>query len=268
MNVQLSQAQQSLQGMASGLVHRLPYIGLGLLVFLLFFIIGRALRSVIVSFAEHRHRHYAAALVLGRLTHATAIGLGVLTALVIVIPSFKLGQLVQLLGISSVAIGFAFRDILQNFLAGLLILFNQPFQIGDQIVVAGFEGTVESIETRATFIRTYDGRRVVIPNATLFNDSVTVNTAYKARRLEYDMHLDEVGDITAAKARVLAALNATSSVLKEPPPEVLATDVAGKAVTLRIRWWIRPPTRSDVTASTDEALAAIHTQLAAEAPAE
>jgi len=78
--------------------------------------------------------------------------MGVLTALVIVVPSFSVGQVVQLLGISSVAIGFAFRDILQNFLARILLLLTQPFRIGDQIVAAGFEGRVEDIETRATFI--------------------------------------------------------------------------------------------------------------------
>lgn len=63
----------------------------------------------------------------------------------------------------------------------------QPFRIGDQIVVSGFEGTVEDIQTRATFIRTYDGRRVVVPNAGLFTDTVVVNTAFPQRRLEYDV---------------------------------------------------------------------------------
>jgi small conductance mechanosensitive channel len=79
--------------------------------------------------------------------------LGAFVALSIVIPTFRAGDLVQLLGISGVAIGFAFRDILQNFSAGILILSTELFQLDDQIVFKDFEVTVENIETRATTIR-------------------------------------------------------------------------------------------------------------------
>jgi small conductance mechanosensitive channel len=116
---------------------------------------------------------------------------------------FQAGDLIQLLGISGVAIGFAFRDILQNFLAGILILLTEPFQIDDQIVFKGFEGTVENIETRATTIRTYDGRRIVIPNSELFTNSVTVNTAFDNRRLEYDVGIGYGDDIRANASKLL-----------------------------------------------------------------
>lgn len=261
MNFHLAIAVQSLQGMARGFLNRLPYLGLALIIFLIFYLIARGIRGLIVRLANRRGAHYGAGLVLGRLAQATIVTLGALIALVIVIPSFQIGQVVQLLGISSVAVGFAFRDVLQNFLAGILILLNQPFRLGDQIIVGGFEGTVEDIETRATFIRTYDGRRVVIPNSTLFNDSVTVNTAYGARRLQYDLHIDEVDDIDGMKARILEALHATDSVLANPPPDVLATDVAGKGATFRIRWWVTPPKHADTVASQDKALAAIRRHL-------
>ena len=86
----------------------------------------------------------------------------------IVFPSVKPADLLATLGIGSVAIGFAFKDILQNWLSGLLILWRQPFRPGDQIVSGGHEGTVEHIEARATLIRTYDGQRVVIPNSDIY----------------------------------------------------------------------------------------------------
>lgn len=122
-------------------------------------------------------------MVMGRLAQGVTIQVGLFISLSIVIPSLKASDLVQLLGVSGVAIGFAFRDILQNFLAGILILLTEPFQINDQIVFKDFEGTVENIQTRATTIRTYDGRRIVIPNSELFTNSVTVNTAFEHRRL-------------------------------------------------------------------------------------
>ncbi|MBR7552348.1 mechanosensitive ion channel, partial [Mycobacterium tuberculosis] len=77
----------------------------------------------------------------------------------------------------SVAIGFAFKDIFQNLLSGILLLLSEPFRIGDQIISGNFEGTVEDIQIRATTIRTYDGRKVVIPNSQLYTSPMTVNTA-------------------------------------------------------------------------------------------
>jgi small conductance mechanosensitive channel len=89
-------------------------------------------------------------------------------------PSFQAGDLVKILGVGSVAIGFAFQNILQNFLAGVLLLLQEPFRLGDCITITGFEGKVEDIQTRATIISTSDGHRIVIPNAVLFTNPVVV----------------------------------------------------------------------------------------------
>jgi len=108
--------------------------------------------------------------------------LGFLVAASIVAPSFQAADLIKILGIGGVAIGFAFQNILQNFLAGLLLLWGEPFRVGDEIKIDSYEGTVEDIQTRATIIKTYDERQVVIPNADLFTHSVIVNTAHDLRR--------------------------------------------------------------------------------------
>ncbi len=189
--------------------------------------------------------------------------MGVLVALVIAVPSFQPAQLIQLLGISGVAIGFAFRDILQNFLAGLLILLTEPFRINDQIVVGSFEGTVEEIETRATTIRTYDGRRVVIPNTNLFTQSVTVNTAFSTRRLQYDVGIGYGDDIAQAQSVMLDAIRGVHGIMAEPPPEVLVVGLADYTVTLRVCWWIDPPRRADTMESMSQALHAIKDALTA-----
>ena len=96
-------------------------------------------------------------------------------------PSFTASDLIKTLGIGGVAIGFAFQNILQNFLAGILLLLHEPFRIGDQINVSGLEGIVDTIQTRATIIHTPDGHRVVIPNATLFTNPVIVRSAEPAK---------------------------------------------------------------------------------------
>jgi small-conductance mechanosensitive channel len=178
-----------------------------------------------------------------------------------VVPTFKAGDLVQLLGISGVAIGFAFRDILQNFLAGILILLTEPFQIDDQIVFKDFEGTVENIETRATTIRTYDGRRIVIPNAELFTNSVTVNTAFDHRRLQYDVGIGYGDDIDQAKQLILEAIASVDGVLKSPEPDAIVIALADSTVNIRARWWINPPRRADALDMQDQVLTAIKSTL-------
>lgn len=257
MRINLAPALMSIQGMVTSFLHSLPYIGVALIIYAIFHLIARGIRRLITRLVARRH--YNISLVLGRLVQAGIITVGILVALVVVVPSFSVGQVVQLLGISSVAIGFAFRDILQNFLAGILLIITQPFRIGDQIVVAGFEGRVEDIETRATFLRTYDGRRVVIPNSTLFTGSVTVNTAYRTRRDEHDIHVDGTEDIEGTRMQILDALRQAETVLKDPPPEVLVIDIAPNATTFRARWWFVPP--DDATVSRDKVLSAIQHRL-------
>ncbi|HAG83480.1 MAG TPA: mechanosensitive ion channel protein MscS [Cyanobacteria bacterium UBA12227] len=264
------QAQESvttawgkIQAMIDGLVLMLPNIVLAIIVFALFFLAARSIRSAVRHLTRRHRQARNLGLVLGRLAQGITILVGLFVALSIVIPSFKAGDLVQLLGISGVAIGFAFRDILQNFLAGILILLTEPFQIDDQIVFKNFEGTVESIQTRATTIRTYDGRRIVIPNAELFTNSVMVNTAFDNRRLEYDVGIGYGDDIDQAKELILEAIASVNGVLKEPSPDVLLMELAGSTVNLRARWWINPPRRADALDTQDQVLTAIKKKLTA-----
>ena len=263
MNLDFSEALHSVHAMATGFLQRLPYLVVAAAVYALFYLAAKNVRRLVSRLSDRRRKHRNVGLVLGRLAEGALLLLGVLVALVIALPSFKPAQLIQLLGISSVAIGFAFRDILQNFLAGILILLTEPFRLGDQIIVGGFEGTVEAIETRATSLRTYDGRRVVIPNATLFTDSVTVNTAFEKRRLEYDVGIGYGDELEKARALILETLGELEGVLKDPPPEALVVDLAASSVTVRARWWIAPPRRAEALASTDRVLTALKGKLTA-----
>jgi small-conductance mechanosensitive channel len=261
MNAEISTAWNKVQSMINGFLALLPNMVLASIVFLLFLIIASIIKALVKRLTRHRRYARNLGLVLGRLAQGAIILIGLFVALSIVIPTFKAGDLVQLLGISGVAIGFAFRDILQNFLAGILILLTEPFQIDDQIVFKGFEGTVENIETRATTIRTYDGRRIVIPNSELFTNSVTVNTAFDNRRLEYDVGIGYGDDIDLAKQLMLDAVHSVDEILKDPAPDVLAMELAESTVNIRVRWWIKPPRRADDLSSRDKVISAIKNKL-------
>lgn len=257
----VSTAWAKIQGMIDGFIIMLPNLVLAAIVFATFFFGARWFKFLVKRLTRRYRNAWNLGLVLGRLAQGIIILIGLFVALSIVIPTFKAGDLVQLLGISGVAIGFAFRDILQNFLAGILILLTEPFQINDQIAFKGFEGTVEDIQTRATTIKTYDGRRIVIPNSELFTNSVTVNTAFDNRRLEYDIGIGYGDDVEEAKRLMLEAISSVDEVLKDPAPDVLVMELAESSVNIRVRWWIDPPRRLDELYSRDKVLSAIKQKL-------
>ena len=252
-----------MQAMLSSFIILLPNMVLALIVFAIFFFVARAIKKVVRNLTRDRRQARNLGMVLGRLAQGVTILVGLFIALSIVIPSLKASDLVQLLGISGVAIGFAFRDILQNFLAGILILLTEPFQIDDQIVFKDFEGTVENIQTRATIIKTYDGRRIVIPNSELFTNSVTVNTAFEHRRLQYDCGIGYGDDIDQARRLILEAVNETDGVLKAPAADAIVVELAGSSVNIRARWWVEPPRRADVLDLQDRVLTNIKNKLTA-----
>lgn len=263
MNAEWSAIWERFQGMINGFIALLPNLGLALIVFILFLWLAGTIKGLVKRLTRNRRQARNLGMVLGRLAQGTTILIGLFVALSIVVPSFKAGDLVQLLGISGVAIGFAFRDILQNFLAGILILLTEPFQIDDQIVFKDFEGTVENIQTRATTIRTYDGRRIVIPNSELFTNSVTVNTAFENRRLKYDVGIGYGDDIDRAKQLILEAMHEIKDVLREPAPDAIVVALADSTVNIRARWWIHPPRRADSLDLQDRVLTAIKNKLTA-----
>jgi small conductance mechanosensitive channel len=263
MNTQLSILFDKMQAMLDGLIALLPNLVLSLVVFAIFLYAGKTIKQVVKNLTRNRREARSLGMVLGRLAQGMIILIGLFIALSIVIPSFKASDLIQLLGISSVAIGFAFRDILQNFLAGILILLTEPFQIDDQIVFKNFEGTVENIQTRATTIRTYDGRRIVIPNSELFINAVTVNTAFEHRRLQYDVGIGYSDDIDSTKELIVAAMRETTGVLTTPAPDAIVVELAGSSVNIRARWWVEPPRQADTLDLKDRVLTNIKNKLIA-----
>jgi len=156
------------------IISQLPSIILAALILVLFLIAASFASSRARKIALRRLSHQGAALLLARLVHTSIALLGFLIAISVIAPSFQVSDLIKVLGIGTVAIGFAFQNILQNFLAGILLLLQEPFRLGDFISVTGIEGHVSDIQARATIVTTQEGREVIIPNAVIFTNPVTV----------------------------------------------------------------------------------------------
>ena len=237
----------------------LPNIVIGLIVLAVFYFGSWGVERAVTRVFRSR-RQIDLGDLLGGFARWGTVGLGLLVAATIIFPSVKPGDALATLGFGSVAIGFAFKDILQNWFAGLLILIRQPFRRGDQIVVDGYEGTVEHIQARATSIKTYDGRRVVIPNSDVYTKIVTVNTAFPVMRGSYDVGIGYGDDIEAARSAILDALDGLKGIERSPAPEVIPWDLAGSSVQLRVRWW-SDSKRTSVVLARGRVIAAIRDSL-------
>jgi len=174
MPIDFSNAWKSGSKIINSAISLLPNIILAVVIFIFFLFVASMARSAVRRFSQRRQRRQSLGLLFGQLTHVTVSVFGFLVAFSVIAPSFHASDLIKMLGIGSVAIGFAFQNILQNFLAGILLLLQEPFRLGDWITITGFEGKVEDIQTRATVISTSDGQRIVIPNAVLFTNPVVV----------------------------------------------------------------------------------------------
>ncbi len=241
---------QTLNNIINGLLERLPYLVIALIVFVLFWFFGSIVRSVIRATGAKTRLDVTLAELLGRLASVLFIILGVFVAAVVIFPGFNPGDLVAGLGITSVAVGFAFKDILQNFFAGILILWRKPFIVGDQIKFREFDGTVEEINVRSTRIKTYDGERAVIPNGDIYTNAVLVRTAFDRRRASIIVGIGYQDSIEEARTAVMNVLESTKGVLDEPAPSVHVVELAGSSVNLKVLFWTKSQ-KSDVRVASD-----------------
>lgn len=238
------------------LLTHLPYLILGFVVFLFFLIAARIAKSILNTAGRRTRLDRTLADLLGRLTSAFTIILGLFVAAVVIFPTFNPGDLIAGLGITSVVIGFAFKDVLQNFFAGILILWRRPFIVGDEIKVGNYEGTVEEITTRSTRVRTYDGERAVLPNSDVYTSAVLVRTAYSNRRVRLSVGIGYQNSIERARSVIREVLKKTEGVLPQPAPSVFVAELASSSVKLNVFFWTNSR-QASVLSVTDSAMTGI-----------
>lgn len=254
---------ERVENIFSSLLLALPNVIIGIVVFLIFWALSWVVAKLVGLAMLRAGRPRGLQMVLSRLTAWSILSFGLLVALTVIFPTITPASLFGALGVGGVVIGFAFRDIFQNLLAGILILFTRPFRIGDQIVSEKHEGEVVDILVRATLLRTYDNRVVVIPNSELYTKRVVVNTAYETRRLSVEVGIGYDESIADARAAILEAIATLPGIVTDPAPEVLVNLLGDFSVVLEVRFWISPPDRREAVEAQDQVLEAIKRALTA-----
>ena len=141
-------------------------------------------------------------------------------------------------GVIGLIIGFAFKDIAENFISSLLLSIQKPFKIDDIIEINGHLGVVKQVTARATTLVNFDGDHIQIPNATIYKNIIRNVTANPKSRGQFVIGIGYESSIIASQKIAMEVLNNTDSVLADPEPQVLVDVLASSTINLRIYFWI------------------------------
>jgi len=185
---------------------------------------------------------------------------GLLIAATIALPGLTPGEALAGLGIGSIAIGLAFKDIFENFLAGILLMMRKPMRIGDFIECEGVEGKVEDITIRDTFVRRTDGVLVMLPNAFLYKNPVYVLTDLDLRRTTITVGIAYGESISEAQKVLYSAVEKLQSIDRRRPVQIFAKAFGASSIDFEVTWWTasRP---LDIRQSRDEVVEAVKSAL-------
>jgi small conductance mechanosensitive channel len=256
----MSRLGRSALGIFATLADRLPYIVMGIVFLLLTWwvslLTARLVRAALARTSTEGHVD----VLLAKVAQAAVFAVGAIVALGIM--QVQVAALVTTLGLAGVTIGFALKDVLANSMAGVLLLLQRPFSIGDSVAVAGCEGTVRDIRVRDTLIEQGDGRMVFVPNATVFNAPITNASVATRRRVEVLAHVPLTADLAVARKAARDALHAVPGRVSEAPVEALYLRSGITSVTLACRVWV-DTAETPVAKANDSAIAAVHAALRA-----
>jgi len=233
----LGTLQDQLVDMAEGFVRALPNMAIALVIIVITWIVARiAVRGVSRAIGKTDMRPSLQNLI------DTVVKLGIwivglMIALIVVMPGMTPASLIAGLGIGAVAIGFAFQDIFENFLAGVLIMLREKMRIGDVIECEGIIGKVEHITLRETHVRKLSGEVTLVPNSMLFKNPVEILTDEQMRRHEviagvsYDTDLDHAAEV------IRKAVESVDVVERDKGIDVFAVEFNSSSVDFKVRWW-------------------------------
>lgn len=225
-------------------------------------LVGAIIVSIIVKFAVRtalsRRIDSALAELISRLLGYVIVVIGVVYSLESL--GVAIGPVLGALGIAGIALAFAFQDILENFVAGILLQLKRPFTYGDQVSIDDYEGTVQSVDSRLVTIRTPDGETVMIPSATVIKANINNYTQFGRRRTTVPVGVAYGTDLELAQQVLTDAVSNASGVLDAPVPEVLFEAFGASSIDFVVRFWHDPgiasewETRSSVGMSIERAL--------------
>jgi small-conductance mechanosensitive channel len=216
----------------------LPMLCIGLVLFLLFYVVARPLSELLVRPMRYISSSQLILVVVRRMISLLIILLGFYIFLRFAGLSEFAVAVLSGTGVIGLIIGFAFKDIAENFISSLLLSIQKPFQIGDVIEVEGRLGVVKQVTARATTLVDFDGDHIQIPNSTVYKNIIRNLTANPLSRGKFVIGIGYDSSIIEAQNIALTVLKETEAVLVEPEPQVLVDELASSTANLKVYFWI------------------------------
>ncbi len=226
-----------IQEMGAGLIRLLPQFGIAILVLVITFIVAKFARRIAERLLGKTELRGTLVNLVETLLGVLVWILGLLIAMTVVFPGVTPASILTVLGLGSVAVGFAFKDIFENFLAGVLIMLRKRMKLGDVIECEEVEGRIEAISLRDTHLRHLSNELVIVPNAYLFKNPVKIVTEQTLRRHEVEVGVAYDVDLDAAANVIREAVGQCESTVEERPVEVFATEFGDSSINFLVRWW-------------------------------
>ena len=248
----------TVEGLYAGFLSNLPLIGIALLLAILGIVVAFSLASAARSGLERTKADPVAIDFTVRILRILGVVGALLLALAVA--GVQVGPAVAGLGLAGLAVAFAVQAILENFIAGVILMLRRPFRAGDQIRTGDFEGTVQDIDLRVTRLVDYDGVLVLIPNVEVYKHPVVNLTRRGKRRTTVVVGIDYRDNHDAAREVIRNAVENVEGVLDDPEVEVLLTLFAESSVNFEVRYWTLPDIRS-VRHTQDRVLSAVKTAI-------
>ena len=248
---------EQLRAIARTSIELLPQIVVALVIILFTWGLSKLLGYAVGRMLERTHLRKSLKELFSLLLSIFVWFLGLMIAAVILFPGLTPSSILAGLGIGSVAIGFAFKDVFENFLAGVIILFRREMRIGDHIECEDIEGEVTRIAIRESHIRQTDGQLVIVPNSILFKNPVSIRTDQDVRRVTVICGVAYDVDVDAARDVISTAVATCKTVIQDNRSiQVFAQEFGESSINFEVTWWCGS-TPVDVRTSKDEVVAGV-----------
>jgi small-conductance mechanosensitive channel len=246
-----------LAGIAKGTIAILPQLFVALIVLALTWLLAKLVKAVVGRALDRSSMRQSLRDLVKMLSGLGVWVLGIMSAAIVLFPNLTPASMLAGLGIGSVAIGFAFKDTFENFLAGIIILLRREMRIGDHIDCEELEGRVESIAIRETHIRQTDGQLVIVPNSILFKNPLTIRTDQDQRRTTIICGIAYGEDVAQSRDVIRKAVEACETVIQDTSPvEIFAQEFADSSINFEVTWWTGSKP-IDIRTSRDEVVEAV-----------
>jgi len=220
-----------------GFVELLPLLVIAVVVLIFTWLMSRVLVAVLKRSLKQSKIRRSLRELFASLIKVTVWTVGFLIAITIIFPSLTPAKLLTVLGLGSVAVGLAFKDIFENFFAGILIMLRKPMRIGDFVECESIKGRVEKITVRETYLRKTDDQLIIVPNSFLFKNPVYVLTDLSLRRFDLVVGVAYGEDVDNARDVIRSALEKLSDIDKQRDIEVYAREFNSSSLDFTVRWW-------------------------------